>query len=100
MREFTWWYKTYSLFRYDLPRFFKNVWKFRDALWNHYWFNHHGTLKFFEIGLTDISNNIETKGNEIEPSRSKKVQKMRRVVEIIQNYNNFDYLDMAEKELG
>ena len=25
---------------------------------------------------------------------------MRRVVEIIQNYNNFDYLDMAEKELG
>ena len=29
--------KTYELFRYDLPRFFKNVWRFRSALWNHYW---------------------------------------------------------------
>ena len=100
IRHNTWWYKTYSMFSYDLPRFFKNVWKFRDALWNHYWFDHHGTLRFLEISLTDISNNIETKGNEIEPSRSKKVQKMRRAVEIIQNYNNFHYLDMAEKELG
>ena len=92
IRHNTWWYKTYSLFRYDLPRFFKNVWKFRDALWNHYWFDHHGTLRFLEIGLTDISNNMETKGNEIEPSRSKKVQKMRRAVEIIQNYNNFHFI--------
>ena len=96
----TWWYKTYSLFRYDLPRFFKNIWKFRKGLWNHYWFDHHGTLRFLEIGLTDMADRIEKDGMEVDSSRLKKVAKMRRAVELIKNYNEDNYLEMAEKELG
>lgn len=96
----TWLYKVYSFFRYDLPRFFKNIWKFRKALYNHYWFDHHGTLMFMEIGLTDIANNIEKRGIEVDSSRLKKVEKMRRAIQLIKNYNEDLYIEMAEKELG
>jgi hypothetical protein len=99
-RHQTWWYKTYELFRYDLPRFFKNVWTFRKALWGHYWFDHHGTLKFLEIGLTNISDTIEKYGNEVDGPRLKKVAAMRRAIELIKNYNEDNYIQMAEKELG
>jgi hypothetical protein len=100
IRHNTWWYKTYELFRYDLPRFFKNIWTFRKALWNHYWFDHHGTLKFLEIGLTNISDTVEKYGHEVDESRLKKVDAMRRAIELIKNYNEDNYIDMAEKELG
>lgn len=100
IRHNTWWYKTYSLFRYDLPRFFKNIWRFRKGLWNHYWFDHHGTLRFLEIGLTDMADRIEKDGMEVDSSRLKKVAKMRRAIELIKNYNEDNYIEMAEKELG
>ena len=100
IRHQTWWYQTYSLFRHDLPRFFKNVWTFRKALWNHYWFDHHGTLKFLEIGLTNISDTVEKYGNEVDGPRLKKVAAMRRAIELIKNYNEDNYIDMSEKELG
>jgi len=100
IRHQTWWYKTYELFRYDLPRFFKNVWTFRKALWSHYWFDHHGTLKFLEIGLTNISDTVEKYGNEVDGPRLKKVDAMRRAIELIKNYNEDNYIEMAESELG
>jgi hypothetical protein len=100
IRHQTWWYKTYELFRYDLPRFFKNVWTFRKALWSHYWFDHHGTLKFLEIGLTNTSDTIEKYGNEVDGPRLKKVDAMRRAIELIKNYNEDNYIEMSEKELG
>ena len=100
IRHNTWWYKTYELFRYDLPRFFKNVWRFRKALWNHYWFDHHGTLMFLETGIKHMSDNVEKHGNEVDESRLKKVDAMRRTIQLIQNYNNDSYINMAEKVLG
>jgi hypothetical protein len=100
IRHQTWWYKSYELFRYDLPRFFKNVWTFRKALWKHYWFDHHGTLMFLETGLTHISDTVEKYGNEVDGPRLKKVAAMRRAVELIKHYNEDTYVEMAEKELG
>ena len=99
-RHNTWWYKTYELFRYDIPRFVKNIWRFRNPLWNHHWWDHHGTLTFLEIGLTHMSDIVEKRGHEVDKSRLKKVAAMRRAVELIQNYNEDIYIDMAEKELG
>lgn len=92
--------KTYELFRYDLPRFFKNVWRFRSALWNHYWWDHHGSLEFLQISLTHTSDNIEKHGSEVDESRLKKVEKMRRAVKLIKNHIEDLYIDMAETELG
>lgn len=100
IKHSTWWYKTYELFRYDIPRFIKNIWKFRKGLWNHYWFDHHGTMMMMEIGLTDIANTIEKQGIEVDESRLKKVNAIRRAIQLIQNYNNDSYIKMAEDELG
>lgn len=93
-------YKFYSFFRYDIGRFIKNVWRFRKALSNHYWWDHHGTLMFMETGLTHMADNMEVKGMEVDGPRMKKVAAMRRAVEIIKNYNQSNYIEMAESELG
>lgn len=93
-------YKAYSFFRYDISRFVKNVWRFRKALANHYWWDHHGTLMFLETGLTHMSDNLEVRGLEVDGPRMKKVAAMRRAVEIIKNYNESNYIEMAEAELG
>ena len=100
IRHNTWWYKTYDLFRYDLPRFFKNIWRFRKPLWNHYWFDYNGSLEFMETSYTNMVDNIEKRGNEIDKTRLKKVQAMRRAIEILKNCREDNYLAMAEKELG
>jgi hypothetical protein len=99
-RHNTWWYKTYELFRYDLPRFFGNIWRFRRGLWGHYWWDHHGMLKFTEDVLIHMSDKLEKNGLEVDESRLKKVEAMRRVIKLIQNYNNDSYIEMAESELG
>ena len=93
-------YKFYSFFRYDIGRFIKNVWRFRKALSNHYWWDHHGTLMFMETGLTHMADNMEVKGMEVDGPRMKKVAAMRRAVKLIKNYNESNYIEMAEAELG
>jgi len=100
IRHNTWWYKTYSLFRYDIPRFIKNVWKFRKPLADHYWWDHHAMLKFMEVGFDDMAEKIEKHGLEVDISRLKKVKAMKRAAELIRNYNQDLYIEMAEKELG
>lgn len=93
-------YKFYSFFRYDIGRFVKNVWRFRNALSSHYWWDHHSNLQFMEIGLTHMADNLEKHGLEVDGPRLKKVAKMRRAVELIKNYNQDNYIEMAEAELG
>ena len=96
----TWWYKTYNLFRRDIPNFVKNVWRFRKPLWNHNWWDNHASLEFLQVSLTHMADNIEKYGNEIDGPRLKKVEKMRRASQLIQNYINDSYSEMAESELG
>ena len=93
-------YKFYDFFRRDIGRFVKNVWRFRKALANHYWWDHHGTLMFLETGLTHMSDNLAVRGNEVDGPRMKKVAAMRRAVKLIKNYNESTYIEMAEAELG
>jgi hypothetical protein len=87
------------LFR-DLPNFFRNIYKFRKALWNHQWWDYSGTLDFIQIGIDDMSKNIRLKGVEVEHSKMKKIAKMKRVVEIIRNLREDRYFDIVEKEMG
>jgi hypothetical protein len=95
-----WYWKVWDFFRYDISRFCKNVWKFRKALSRHYWWDHHGTLMFLEIGIEDMANRIENDGLEVDISRLKKVKAMKRAAELIRNYNEDNYIEMAEAELG
>lgn len=93
-------YKFYDFFRRDIGRFVKNVWRFRKALANYYWWDHHGTLIFMETGLAHMADNLEKHGNEVSESRLKKVAAINRAVAIIKNYNESNYIEMAEAELG
>jgi len=98
--SYTWYGRLYSYLFRDLPNFFKNIWKFRKALWNHHWWDYSGTLQFIEITTEDIAKNLKEKGNEVEHSRNKKVEKMNRVVEILKNIRDYRYYNIVETEMG
>ena len=100
IRDNRWYNKAWSWIRYDVPHFWKNVWKFRAALSKHYSWDYSATLKFMEIAINDIAKNIELHGNEIDVSRLKKVTAMNRVVEILKHISEDSYIEMAETELG
>jgi hypothetical protein len=96
-----WYWKLWNFFRYDLHRIFKNIWIFRKALYNHRWYSGHHTIFYFmETAISDIAENVDIRGYEIRENSSKKVQKMRRAVEILGHFREEDFLDLAEKELG
>lgn len=89
-----------NLFKYKIPNFFKNIWLFRKELWNFRWYDYHYTLQMLKTSLVIMADNIETKGLEVDDSRLKKVAKMRRAIQIIDNMNGVSHIEMAEKELG
>jgi len=81
-------------------RFIKNVWAFRKALWNFRWWDYTFTLDIMKVCLKEMSDNLETKGIEVDGPRLKKVNKMRRAIEIMNNMEGVQHIMMAEKELG
>ena len=94
-------YKTYSLFRYDIPRFFRNLWLFRKNLWNHTWYNGDGSvLPWVKTAVDDMSWRIEKYGLEVDESRLKKVAKMKRLSYLIDVCVKDSFIEEAEKELG
>lgn len=95
-----WLYKTYSVFRYSIPLFLKNIWRFRKELWKHEWWDYRFTLNMLERSLTIMEAGMSTKGMEVTETREPKVKSMRRAIEILQNNKEDNYIDRAEKELG
>jgi hypothetical protein len=96
----TWWYKTYDAIRYDIPRFFKNVWRFRKEMREFQAWDYNYNLSVFRRSLELTGDYLETKGIEIESSRDKKIAKIREVTELIKRVGNDSYIETAEKELG
>lgn len=96
----TWWYKTYEVFRYKLPMFFKNIWYFRKELWRFRGWDYTFNLQMFSRTLEKTVHTLEFYGNEVESTRNKKIQKIKRVIEIIKNLDESRYISIAEKELG
>jgi hypothetical protein len=84
----------------NLIQFIKNIWAFRKALWNFRWWDYHFTLDMMKTSLEIMSDTLETKGIEVDGPRMKKVDKMRRAIQIIDNTRNIEHIEMAEKELG
>lgn len=92
--------KPYYFLKETLPNFLKNIWLFRKALSEHHWWDHHGVLMFLQTGVSHMAENVEKKGSEIPESRLKKVQAMRRLAVLIENYTEHKFVEMAEKEMG
>lgn len=101
INRFKWYWRLWDLFRYDIPRFFRNVWLFRKNLWYHTWYNGTGSiLPWVKTAVDDMALKIEKYGHEIDESRMKKVAKMKRLSYLIDVCVKDDYIDVAEKELG
>jgi hypothetical protein len=93
-------YKVYELFRYKIPMFFENLWFFRKSLWEFRSWDYSFNLQMLGRSLEKTVNTIEYHGSEVDDSRMKKVQKMKRVIELLGHLRSDSYIEMAEKELG
>jgi len=80
--------------------FIKNIWLFRKALTDFYWWDYSALIQFMNIGLNEMTSGIENKGSETHTTKSKKILKMRRACEILQNHIDDNYREMAENILG
>lgn len=95
-----WIYKTYSLFRYDIPLFIKNIWRFRKELANHQWWDYRFNLEILYRSLSITHDGMSTKGWEVAETREPKVKAMARALELLKHKLDDDYVDRAEAELG
>jgi len=96
-----WYWVVWDLFRYDIPRFFRNLWLFRKNLWNHTWYNGDSSvLPWVKTAVDDMAWRIEKYGHEVDESRLKKVAKMRRLSYLIDVCVKDEFIEEAEKELG
>ncbi len=93
-------YRTYRLFRHEIPSFIKNIWRFRRELWKHRWWDHDFTLMILKKSIEIQEEGMRTKGWEEKRSLDRKLIKMKRVIELLQNQIDDNFIDMAEKELG
>ena len=83
----------------DFWIFLKNVWKFRQELWSHRWWDYSFTLQMIQRSLIIMEKGMHG-GMEIPETRDKKIAKMQRAIQILDNIIENKYIDMAEEELG
>ena len=93
-------WKVWSAIRYDIPLFFKNVWRFRKELYNHQWWDYRFHLEMMYRSLSIMEKGMSEKGIEVSETRDVKVQKMRRALELLKHKLDDDYIERAELELG
>ena len=93
-------WKVWSAIRYDIPLFFKNVWRFRKELYNHQWWDYRFTLEMLYRSLSIMVVKLEKDGIEEDISRGRKVVKIKRVLELLKHKLDDDYVERAELELG
>jgi Rad3-related DNA helicase len=99
-RHNTWWYRTYSTITIDIPHFFKNIYLFRKELYKHRWWDYTFTLMVFKRSLEIQAKGMEERGWEVKESLDKKIVKMKRAIEILDNKIETNYLELAEQQLG
>lgn len=96
----TWWYKTYEVFRYKIPMFFENFWYFRKELWRFRSWDYTFNLMMLSRSLEKTAHTLEFHGWEIEETKNKKVEKIKRVIEIIKSLEESNYIQRAEDQIG
>lgn len=99
-RHNTWWYKTYRTITQDIPQFFKNIYLFRKELYQHRWWDYSYTLMMLKKSLEIQLIGMQKDGWEVRETLDKKIIKMKRVIEILENRIELSYLEIAEEKLG
>ena len=91
----------WDIIRYDIPRFFKNLWMFKKDIYNYRWYSgQYAVLPFMKTALMDMAAKTDERGNELESSKHKKVMMMWRVAKLIEHFMKEDFVQLAEQELG
>ena len=97
--RFYWVEKLWDLFRYDIPRFFHNLWYFKKALWQFGNWDFQYTLQFMLLTLKPLREGINN-GYEVDESKNKKLIQMDRTIELLQNLTEDNFIEQAEKVHG
>jgi hypothetical protein len=84
----------------SIVKFLENIWFFKKELWNFRSWDYTYNLRIFARSLEKTVHTIEFKGDEVDESRLKKVEKIKRLIHLIKNIDEFNYITMAENELG
>jgi hypothetical protein len=96
-----WHWKTWDFLRYNMPRFFRNLWMFRKDLYNYRWYSgEHAVLPFMKTALMDMAAKVDERGSEVSKSKDKKVAKMYRAAYLMERFIKDDFIELAENELG
>ena len=93
-------WKVWAFLVRGVPNFFGNIWKFRKELYNHQWWDYRYTLEILYRSLVIMEKELSVKGIEVPAHRDKKVAKIRRAIQLLDNRLNDNYVEQAEKELG
>lgn len=99
LNKYYWKYDVYNFFRRDLWKFFANIWRFRKELYDHAWWDYHFTLQMMYRSISIMEKGMKN-GYEVPESRDKKIEKMKRVLFLLESNLNDSYVELAEKELG
>lgn len=93
-------HKTWEFFRYNIPNLFKNIWIFREEIYHFRPWDYSCNLHIFKKSLEYTANSIEKYGIESEPSKSKKIYAMRRLIFILDALAKDRFFEFAEKILN
>jgi hypothetical protein len=93
-------WKVWEFIKRTIPRFFKNIWRFRKELASHEWWDYRYTLEMLYRSLSIMVVKLENDGIEVDSSRDKKVASIKRALELLKHKLDDDYVERAEKELG
>jgi hypothetical protein len=93
-------WKVWEFFRIGIPTFISNIWRFRRELYSHQWWDYRYTLEMLHRSLVIMEKKLSVKGIGVPEHRDKKVAKIRRAIELLDNRLNDNYIEQAEKELG
>jgi hypothetical protein len=93
-------FKVWDVIRRGIPNFFKNIYLFRRELYNHQWYDYRYTLEMLHRSLTIMVDKLEKDGIEEDVSRGKKVAKIKRAIQLLNNRLNDNYIEQAEAEFG
>jgi len=87
--------------RYDIPRFFRNLWMFKKDVYDYCWHSgQHAVLPFMKTALMDMAAKIDERGSEVESSKYKKVMMMWRAAKLMEHCIEENFVELAENELG
>jgi hypothetical protein len=92
-------WKVWEFIRRTIPRFFKNIWRFRKELAHHEWWDYRYTLEMLYRSLVIMESKMHD-GMEIRETRDKKVEKMQRAIQLLKHKLDDDYTARIEAELG